>query len=203
MDWKNKTHEAWTKELTSNIYDTIGVLKFDNGRFIAANEAQALLSAYWHKVDRMIYGQAAAKGYGIQRWCFSELGSDGRNLHLHFIAASPFHTPTFCAVLNALWVNFHSKTAHYRHNWITPIQDKTKAAAYTSKGTKLFIHDKIGLATSFQLHPNLATPNFNVDAQAMRIANRLTDKQLEEALAELNRQITATTQRIIKKNNLT
>jgi hypothetical protein len=172
------------------------VLKFDNGRFITAKHAQALYKAYWHKVDRTIYGRAADKGYGVKRWCFAELGSDGNNLHLHFVAASPFSTKTFCATLNALWVNFNTRTADYRHNWITPIQHKTKAAAYTAKGTKQFTHDKIGQATSFQPNPTLQTQYFDTAAQARRITNRLTDQHFEQAYFELERQIEATTQRL-------
>lgn len=199
INWKQETHAAWTTTLASNDYDTIGVLKFDNGRFITAKHAQALYKAYWHKVDRTIYGRAADKGYGVKRWCFAELGSDGNNLHLHFVAASPFHTNTFCAALNALWVNFNTRTADYRHNWITPIQHKTKAAAYTAKGTKKFTHDKIGQATSFQPHPNLQTQYFDTAAQARRITNRLTKQHFEQAYFELERQIEATTQRLNRR----
>lgn len=199
-NWSATVHTAWTQELASNDYDTFGILKFDNGRFIHARQAQALFKAYWHKVDRTIYGRAADKGYGIKRWCFSELGSDGANLHLHFIAASPFNTETFCATLNALWTNFNSRTADYGYNWITPIQHKTKAAAYTSKGTKLFVNDKIGQATSFQPHPNLQTHTFNFAAQAQRISNKLTAQQLDKAFFELERQIEATRERLKRRN---
>lgn len=200
INWKNKIHSAWTTKLAGNEYDTIGVLKFDNGRFITAKQAQALYKAYWHKVDRTIFGRAADKGYGINRWCFSELGSDGKNLHLHFVAVSPFDTKVFCAALNALWVNFSARTADYSHNWITPIQHNEKAAAYTAKGTKLLTHDKIGLATSFQLDPNLQTQSFNMTAQAQRITSRLTEQKFEQAFFELEQQIEATTQRLNRRN---
>lgn len=191
-NWRKEIHAAWTSALSSNNYDIVGVLKFDNGRHINPQLAESLFKAYWHKVDRTIYGRAADKGYGVKRWCFTELGCDGENLHMHFVAQSAFDTHAFCAVLNALWVTFNRRTADYRHNWITPTLHKTKAAAYTTKGTKSFSYDKIGQATSFQPRSHLKLNTFNPEAQAQRIINRLTEQQLEQAYSELQRQIEAT-----------
>ena len=149
-DWKTKTHAGWTQEIVTAGYDVVGVLKFDNGRHVQAADALALYKAFWHKVDRTVYGCAADKGYGVRRLCFSELGKDGRNLHVHFVAVAPYANEPFCAALNALWTNFNRRTADYRQNWITPIQQIEKAAAYTCKGTKALGTDKIGEQISFQ-----------------------------------------------------
>lgn len=194
-NWHNKTHEAWVNEIANNGYDTVGVLKFDNGRYIKPKQALALYKAYWHKVDRTLFGCAANKGYGVQRWCFSELGADERNLHLHFVAVSPFATEAFCAVLNGFWSNFHPRTAHSSYNWITPIQHRFKAAAYTAKSTKQFQYDQIGIANCFQPSATLKHYTFDPAAQARRITNRLTDEQFEQAFTELNRQIAETVKR--------
>lgn len=193
--WRNETHEAWVKEIVNNGYDTVGVLKFDNGRYIQPKQALALYKAYWHKVDRTLFGCAADKGYGVRRWCFSEFGADDRNLHLHFVAISPFASDTFCAVLNGLWSNFHYRTAQSSYNWITPIQHRFKAAAYTAKSTKQFKLDKIGLAVSYQPSSHLTHGSFDVAAQVRRIKNRLTEEQFEQALCELDRQIVETEKR--------
>ena len=67
IDWRNTTRDAWVQEITHNGYDTIGVLKFDNGRYIKPKQAFALLKSYWHKVDRTLFGRAADKGYGVRR----------------------------------------------------------------------------------------------------------------------------------------
>lgn len=202
-NWSNETHEAWVKDIVNKGYDTVGVLKFDNGRYIKPKQALALYKAYWHKVDRTLFGRAADKGYGVQRWCFSELGADDRNLHLHFVAISPFATDAFCAVLNGLWSNFHVRTADSSYNWITPIQHRDKAAAYTAKSTKQFKCDKIGLAVCFQPSPHLAHDTFDAAAQAKRITNRLTGEQFEQALEQLNRQIAETDKRLTHRQSRT
>lgn len=194
-DWRTRTHEAWIEEIAKDEYDTIGVLKFDNGRYIKPKQALALYKAYWHKVDRTMFGRAADKGYGVKRWCFTELGKDGLNLHLHFAAASPFNVLPFCAVLNGLWSNFHKRTADYRFNSITPKMYGVDAAAYTSKSTKQFAYDTIGLAVKFQPNPNLRHDTFDIEAQTRRIANRLTEQQIEEAFKATNKHIEETKER--------
>lgn len=194
--WRRLTHAEWTKMIASGGYDTVGVLKFDNGRYIAPKLAHALYKAYWHKVDRTMFGTAADKGYGVTRWCFTELGSDGCNLHMHFAAVAPFDPMPFCAVLNALWADFHVRTAGCSHNWITPIQDSTRAAGYTSKSTKQGSDDTTGLAASFQPDLDLDHGTFNPEAQAQRISNRLTAHQLEQAYSELHRHISETERRL-------
>jgi len=200
-NWTRATHEAWVKDIVNNGYDTVGVLKFDNGRHIRPKQAFALYKAYWHKVDRTLFGRAADKGYGVKRWCFSELGADDCNLHLHFVAIAPFAPDTFCAVLNGLWSNFHYRTAHSSYNWVTPIQHRFKAAAYTAKSTKQFRQDDIGLAVSYQTSSHLAYNTFDAAAQARRIKNRLTEDQFEQAFNELNRQIAETEKRHDQRQN--
>ena len=101
--WDKKTPEKWADGLANGGYNIAGTLKFYNGRTIGKNNATALLGAYWHKVDRTLFGQAADNGYGVQRWCFTEYGSDGHNLHVHFIAKSPIAVRPCCAALNALF----------------------------------------------------------------------------------------------------
>lgn len=196
INWSAKTHEAWVNDIAANGYDTIGILKFDNGRYIKNRQALALFKAYWHKVDRTVFGRAADKGYGVKRWCFSELGTDNRNLHLHFVAVSPFPALPFCAVLNALWTNFNVRTAHYEFNWITPIRHRHKAAAYTTKGTKHFAYDEIGSAVSYQPIDALLHDQFDAEAQTRRIKNRLTHQHLNEAYEQLQAQIKETDLRL-------
>jgi len=202
IDWRKKTHEGWTQEIVKTGYDVVGVLKFDNGRHMQAKEALALCKAYWHKVDRTVYGCAADSGYGVKRICFSELGKCGTNLHVHFVAISPFATKPFCAVLNAMWTGFNRRTADYRHNWITPIQQIEKAAAYTCKGTKKLGTDIIGQKITFQPDPNLRQDEFDIEAQIRRLNSRVSDYRLEQAYIELEKQIVETTARMNRRNFL-
>lgn len=199
IDWRKRTHKEWTKDIVRNGYDVVGVLKFGNGRHMPAKQALKLYKAYWHKVDRTVFGRAADKGYGVKRLCFSELGNDDRNLHVHFVATSPFPVKPFCAALNALWSDFNRRTADHRHNWITPIQQLEKAAAYTSKSTKNLGTDIIGEAISFQPNPNLRHDEFEVEAQILRLQSRIEDQKLKHAYSELDRQILETTERMNKR----
>lgn len=199
-NWSKRTHAEWTRAIVNGDYDTVGVLKFDNGRHIERDQAKALYKAYWHKVDRTIFGRAADKGYGVKRWCFSELGSDGNNLHLHFVATSPFNVLPFCAVLNGIWSNFHARTADYGYNWITPIRHRSNSAAYTAKSTKKLGEDNIGLAVNFQPDPELQYGTFDAAAQARRIENRLTDQQLEQASQALKIHIIETEKRLLVRH---
>lgn len=198
-NWQKTTHREWTRELATSGMDTFGVLKFRNGRHVAPKTALALYKAYWHKVDRTLFGHAADKGYGVRRWCFTELGSDGTNLHLHFECEAVFAVEPFCAVLNALWTSFHLSTAPLKHNWITPIQDQARAAAYTCKSTRTCATDPIGEAVSFQPDTHLDPQDLDREAQIQRISNRLSEHQITKAYQELHRHIHETSERLHRR----
>ena len=192
IDWRSTTHEGWTDALADSGYDIFGTLKFYNGRTVGKNKATALLGAYWHKVDRTLFGQAADKGYGVERWCFTEYGSDRQNLHVHFIAKSPIAVRPCCAVLNALWANMDTTTADIAHNWITPIRDTRAAIGYATKDTRHLGIDFIGEKIS---HTNAAGIDLGTDyteAQIKRIANKISNRHLTEAYKAMERQIVQT-----------
>jgi len=194
--WGKMAQEGWTDGLADGGYDIAGTLKFYNGRTIGKDKATALLGAYWHKVDRTLFGQAANNGYGVQRWCFTEYGSDGHNLHVHFIAKSPIAVRPCCVVLNVLWANMHKNTADVAHNWITPIQNTRAAVAYAVKGTRHLATDFIGEKIS---HTNAADINlgtFDREAQIKRITNKISNRQLEQAYKAMELQIVQTAQKL-------
>lgn len=180
-NWKKLTHDAWTQHILDKRMDVMGVLKFDNGRHITTALAEKLWATYWHKMDRMFFGHATKKGFGIERCCFTEYGADGRNFHMHFAALSPISALSFSAVANATWVNLNRRTATYTDNWIMPIQHKTKAAAYTSKSTQKQGIDEAGLRNTWRNADAQATLQFNTKAQILRIQNKITDKELLQA----------------------
>lgn len=198
--YRKRTAEDWTNSLISDDFNIVGTLKFHNGRSISRNTALTLVSAYWHKVDKVFFGKAADKGYGIERWCFSEYGADGDNLHIHFIAQAPVATLPTCAILNALWVNFNRSTASYHNNWITPITHKRKAIAYTVKGTRLQNTDPINENASHTNALGTHINNFDTDAQIRRISNRLSAAQLLTAQHALNRHIQETELRMARRS---
>jgi hypothetical protein len=191
-NWSKMAHEGWTDALADSGYDIFGTLKFYNGRTVGKNKAARLLGAYWHKVDRTLFGKAADKGYGVERWCFTEYGSDRQNLHVHFIAKSPIAVRPCCAVLNALWANMDTTTADVAHNWITPIRDTRAAIGYATKDTRYLGIDLIGEKIS---HTNAAGTDLGTDyteAQIKRIANRISQRHLTEAYEAMERQIVQT-----------
>ena len=200
--YRKRTAQDWTRSLVRHDFDTFGTLKFNNGRSVGQQTATKLVGAYWHKVDRMFFGKAADKGLGVERWCFTEYGADGNNLHVHFVAQAPIQVHCFCTILNALWVNFNRSTADYSNNWITPITHKEKAIAYTVKGTRFQNIDAICQLAS---HTNVSgTINTGLDTQAQnqRINNRLTYQQLEKASEQLQRHILETEKRQARRARL-
>lgn len=181
INWRKATHSAWRKDILSSGMDVMGVLKFSNGRHITRTDAAKLWATYWHKMDRIFFGHAADKGFGIERRCFTETGCDGENLHMHFAALAPVTTSVFCAVANAVWVNMNRRTANYTYNWITPLLYAEQGAAYTAKSTKLFTIDEIGLRHTWRNTGAQATLHFNTEAQITRIVNAVNLEELEKA----------------------
>lgn len=186
INWKEATHSAWTKDILKNGMDVMGVLKFRNGRHIARGQSEVLWATYWHKMDRIFFGHAADKSFGIERRCFTETGVDGRNLHMHFAALSPIATHAFCAVANAVWVSMHTNTANYTDNWITPLLYAEQGAAYTAKSTKMFAFDPTGLRHTWRNADTQATLNFDTEAQITKITNAVKLEEIQQAHEWLN-----------------
>ena len=61
MNWNKQIQTAWQQELAKGNYDTVGVLKFNKGTVIGARTAEALYGAYWHKLDRVLFGVQLTK----------------------------------------------------------------------------------------------------------------------------------------------
>ena len=195
MNWKKRTHAGWIAELEQPHYKIVGVLKFDNGRFVHANQALPIFKTFWHRMDVMLFGHAARKGMGIQRWCFTEFGACGQNIHLHFMCTAPIATKPLCAILNAVWSDIHVRTAGLKYNWITPVSVPSNAAAYTSKSVQQQQTDTIAELTSFQpLTPNLQADIHNTKL-VTRICNKISSSQLNGALQALDWQIEQLQQR--------
>jgi hypothetical protein len=181
INWSKATHDAWTQDILNSGMDVMGVLKFCNGRHITHSEAERIWATYWHKMDRIFFGHAADKGFGIERRCFAELGSNSDNLHMHFAALAPVSTKAFCAVANAVWINMSRRTASYANNWITPLLYAQQGAAYTAKSTKSHAFDEAGLRHTWRNTDAKATLNFDTEAQITRIINATNLEEIEQA----------------------
>ena len=195
MNWNKRVQSAWKQEVEHSGYNTVGVLKFNKGTAISNSTASALYSAYWHKMDRMLFGRAADKGMCVERWCFAEGGEFGNNTHLHFVARAPMDTELFCTVASAVWVNFHTYTSSYDYSWITPAVCSTASSIYNTKDTWWLREDMIGVNCSRQNTSGIDYKTFDNKAQANRILKRIGEDELTKANTAVNRQINKTEER--------
>ena len=195
MDWNKRVQTAWKQEVERGGYNTVGVLKFNKGTAISSSTADVLYGAYWHKLDKVLFGRAADKGMCVERWCFTEGGELGDNLHMHFVARAPINSTLFCAVASALWVNFHSYTSAYGYSWITPTQCNTAAGAYNTKDTWWLREDMTGLSCSRRNTTEIDNIKFQNQTQANRILNRIGIEELVRASEAVDRHISKTTER--------
>jgi hypothetical protein len=189
LNWKKLTHDGWANELSNKEYDVTGTLKFHNGRRIGKATANKLLTAYWHKLDRMFFGRQAKKGVGIERWVFGEYGELGDNLHYHFKAKSPTEPVFFCAVANTLWSNFDQQTASPKFNEITPTIDSKNSARYVTKSTKHFFFDEVGFKASHRNKRIINYKDFQTISQAKRIENQISIDEIRQAMCLVEDQI--------------
>jgi hypothetical protein len=181
MNWNKQVQAAWQREIEQGSYDVVGVLKFNRGTAISSSTAETLHSAYWHKLDRMLFGRAADKGVCVERWCFVEGGEFGNNKHLHFVARAPFDTKLFCAVAAATWTNLHRYTSSYNYSWITPVQHQEGVSSYNSKETWWLRDDMAGVRCSRRTAPGTDYYTFENPAQAQRILSRIGEEELIKA----------------------
>ena len=202
MNWNKQIQTAWQQELAKGNYDTVGVLKFNRGTAISSSTAETLYSAYWHKLDRMLFGRAADKGVCVERWCFVEGGEFGNNTHLHFVARAPFDTNLFCAVAAATWTNLHKYTSSYDFSWITPVQHAAGVSSYNSKETWWLRDDMTGVRCSRRTAPGTDYYTFENPAQAERISSRISDAELIKANDAVQRQILKVSQRRLLRQKL-
>ena len=195
MDWNKRTQTAWQQELAEGNYDTVGVLKFNRGTAISSRTAETLYSAYWHKLDRMLFGRAADRGVCVERWCFVEGGEFGNNTHLHFVARAPFDTNLFCAVAAASWTNLHKYTSRYDFSWITPVQHTAGVSSYNSKETWWLRDDMAGVRCSRRSALGMDYNAFDNPAQAQRILSRIGEEELIKADEAVRRHTIKVSQR--------
>ena len=185
MNWGKKIAENSIKKIVKGPYNVTGVLAFKDSERICPEKAMKLFAAFFHKADRVFFGRAADKGYGINRLCFLEFGKSQKCIHVHFVAQSMIDPAVFSAILNVLWNTLDDDTAELSKNWITPIHDKLAIAEYVTKEMWRFRDDSIVINCDHRNDDPVAYNSFCNDAQAQRIVNHLTDELLEMALSNV------------------
>ena len=199
MNWTRLTKEAWTSEIAKGDFDVFGTLKFIDGRKVSEDTATLLWGAYWHKIDRIVFGRATDKRLGVNRLCFDELGECETNRHLHFVAQAPIDTDVFCAMLNAVWEGFCVDAAALRFNEITPIRSKRDAGAYIVKETGSQNARYAGLKCSHRNKDSLAYDGVSAEKVLNRLQNKMYDRKLIAALDVLRLQIDAESKRSARR----
>ena len=182
MDWGKKLSADAITKIIKGPYDVAGVLAFKDGDRMCHETAIKWINAFWHKADRVFFGRAADKGYGINRLCFLEFGKSQKCIHAHYVAQSIFDPVAFSAIMNVLWHTFREDTAEIADNWTAPIHDKQAVAEYVTKEMWRFRDDANVLNCD---HHNLdaeAYKSFDAEARMLRLANHIDANLLEQAL---------------------
>lgn len=121
----------WAKWASHYEWDICGTLNFATGNKAGVEEAQRQWSRFWSKLDRICYGQSKGRQNRLQRFVFTHSGSNGDNIHSHFLARSLGDTREFCILLNALWAGMEGAgAAVVEQNEILPIFSKQRASWY-------------------------------------------------------------------------
>jgi hypothetical protein len=121
----------WAKWASSYDWDVCGTLNFATGRKVGIEEAQRRWSRFWGKLDHICYGQSRSQQQRLARFVYTHTGSNGDNVHSHFLARSAGDTKEFCILLNALWAGLeHAGSAVAEQNEILPILSKQRACWY-------------------------------------------------------------------------
>lgn len=182
MNWGKKIASDAITKIIKGPYDVAGVLAFKDGDRMCHKTAIELIDAFWHKTDRVFFGRAADKGYGINRLCFLEFGKSQKCIHAHYVAQSIIDPIAFSAIMNVLWNTFHEDTAEIANNWTTPIHDKLATAEYVTKEMWQFRDDANVINCDHRNTDPKAYKSFDAEKRIQRIANHVDAQLLEQAL---------------------
>lgn len=131
MVTKSLVRLHWAKWVSSSDWDIYGTLNFATGCKVGVEEAQRRWSQFWGKLDRICYGQSRGHQQRISRFVYTHSGSNGDNVHSHFLARSAGDTKEFCILLNALWAGMEGAGAAVaEQNEILPVFSKQRASWY-------------------------------------------------------------------------
>lgn len=131
MESKSLLRSHWAQWASSYEWDICGTLNFATQRKTSFDEAQRRWSRFWGKVDRICYGQSRSQQQRISRFVYTHIGSNGDNVHSHFLARSVGDKREFCILLNALWSGLDNADAAVTdQNEILPLFSKQRASWY-------------------------------------------------------------------------
>ncbi len=169
MIYKERMRQAlaladWNEGLGADVF---GTLKFTSGWSIKDEEAHRLIKIYWHKLDRLFYGQGLMrKGYGIERIVYLHKGDSGENTHFHFLARPAFSHAQFIPLARHTWQTLDSWTSEAK---IERIRSERGSAVYMRHE-----HNKLGCDTLHVAACHTNAPRHNAaDVRSMRQLQRI------------------------------
>ena len=188
----------WAQWASSYDWNVCGTLNFAVGRKVGLEEAERRWSQFWGKLDRICYGHSRGQQQRISRFVYTHTGSNGDNVHSHFLAQTDGDTREFCILLNALWVGLEGAGAAVaEQNEVLPIFSKQRASWY------LLHEDHDGGMNGF----NAKLTHLNEHQTKMRdtaliqlrsAADR--DKHIAQATAAFEQHLVRAEQRYIRRN---
>lgn len=116
----------WVQQFNWTVF---GTLKFTDGTRVGREQGENIVRKFWHKLDRMHYGQnMVGRGAGIQRFVSLQFGESRANRHYHFVASPP-HPKLFCTAANKVWGEMTS-WCDATHSWIQIAESSNDTSSY-------------------------------------------------------------------------
>jgi hypothetical protein len=163
--------------MLSREWDVFGTLKFQPIHLAGDQHCHKVLKQYWNKLDRVIYGKAAEKGFRVERWCLAHEGSHNDNYHVHFVAKAPIDPDLFCCLSNTLWTKQDRITCSIDHNWITPALYRDRVANYLTKEVWKLGGGSFDAELSFEKHVPFELNDERRTAQELRTARAMSSNE--------------------------
>lgn len=169
MTWLTaKNSEAWVDWIAEHEWDVFGTIKFAPKRNkVHRDQARKSWSKFWHRLDRLTYGQT---GNRIERAVFEHYGANGDDAHIHFLARMPIDAKFGCVAMNALWRSMFVNAAPPNMNEITPIICPSRAVNYGLREEWKLDGDTLNLDLSHLSSTN-APPHKYARQRLMQVAD--------------------------------
>ena len=169
MTWQTAQNSTlWVDWIAEHDWNVFGTLKFAPSRKAPhPNQARKSWGKFFHRMDRLTYGQT---GNRIQRAVFEHYGECGGDAHIHFLARFPLDTNFGCITMNALWRSMNQNAAPPIMNEITPIICASSAANYGLREEWKLDSDTLNLNLSHFDKPS-TSPNKHARQRLLQVAD--------------------------------
>ena len=128
----SKQAKAATENWIANCqHPLFGSLLFHSNAPINEHRRRKLLRLFFGKMDSLYFGNSASrKNMRIPRHVGIHRGSNGDNLHAHFVITPIGDTDQFCKIARLCWASLSNETYRYDDVKIEVARDQNDAARY-------------------------------------------------------------------------